>query len=262
MIKVRVDYAGVRMMAHELAKASARPYEFVLKLETASIIKICALNAKIASLAKIKAGEAYHRSRFKEPGGSAMLVINTKRDVGRVWFAYVTAKGRIRSVGAFMLFDSGPTIGPKRGWHVPDSVWGDYLALLGYREEAIKRGIKVRQKARGLMRLSWLQMGDQLGVPLSSVSPQGNLQEGIARAARPSSGRTYSMGTAVARYNRSRLEITITNISILAIKNQGQRALDGAIARRLKGFEIAVSKGVLNDLQLRSARWKGIFISP
>lgn len=262
MVTVKVNYAGVRRMAQDLAAASAQPYEKVLKLETASIIKICALNAKIASLAKIKAGALRHAAKFKEPGGSAVVVVNTKRDVGRVWFSYSSAGARIRGVGAFMVFDSGPAVGPARGWHLPDAVWGDYIALVGYREEAIKRGIKARKRARGLMRLSWLQVGDQLGVPLSSVSPQGNLQEDLARAARPSNGRTYTMGTALISFNRTQLLILVTNASLLAIKNQGQRALDGAIARRLKGFEIAVAKGVFDDHTLRAKRWQGIFVSP
>lgn len=267
-LQIRVDYSRVSVMARELAGASGRPYEYVLRLETASIIKICALNARIASLAKIK--EAMIRrisGTFREPNGSSIIVINQRRDKGRTWFAYFENKeggsrgsGRagIRNVGAYMIFDAGPS----DGWHVPDTVWHDYLALCGYREEALKRGLKERQRARGLQRLSWLQIGDALGVDLNTVSPSGSLQEALARRARPANGRTYRNGVATVYVSAAGFSITVRNSSPLAIKNQGQRQLDRAVHQRLRGFEIAWEKGVHNDFKLRAKRWRGIFVSP
>lgn len=264
--KVTVDYSGVKAMALDLAAASGKAYSSVLKSETGSIVKICALNAKIASLAKIRASSIVKiATRFREPGGSSIIVINQRRDKGRTWFAYfaqtsggITGSRRagIRNVGAYMMFDAGPS----QGWRVPDTVWHDYLALCGYREEALKRGIKARQRARGLMRLSWLQIGDQLGVDLNNVSPNGNLQEALARRARPSNGRLYQNGTAVVRQTLAGIAITVRNSSPLAIKNQGQHQMDRAVSQRLSGFRHAMKKEVFKDLQLRAKRWKGIFV--
>lgn len=269
-ISMQVRYAEFAQMARDLSRTSGERYEKVLKLETASIIKICALNAGVASVAKIKVAAPRAFSSFTEPGGSATVVVNSRRFKGRVWFSYRSTGGSgsdsgsgragIRGVGAVMVFDAGPEVGPTRGWHLRDEVWQDYLTVLGYREQGIKKSIQARIRARGLQRLSWIQVGDALGVPLSTVSPSGNLQEDLVRAARTASGRKYLNGIASVRSTLTTFSITVRNSSPLAVKNQGQAALDRAVAQRLRGFQIAVQKGVLLDLQARAARWRGIFV--
>jgi len=280
MISVKVNYAGVTAMARDLARSSAQPYDRVLRLETASIIKICALHAQIASLAEIKrdvAAKAAHN--FVSPDES-IVSTNVKQNVGRTWFVpgdkagnsaaplrAVRGQGPVQMGHArpivghgsfFMVFDTGGA----KGWHLPDFYWQAYLLATNDRAGYIKARIAELARRRGLMRLSWLQVGDALGVPLSAVGPQGNLQEGIARAARAGSGRSYTNGSAAVSYGTTRLLITVRNASPLAIKNQGQGALDRAINQRVKGFEIAMQKGCLADLQLRARRWPGIFVTP
>lgn len=254
---VKVDYSNILVMARELAKRSPVPYKRIVLMETASIVKICALRAKIASAAAIKR-DALNQidTGFKSPEGSEVS-INKHRDKGRTWLV-PAGKGPARGPdGTFLLvYDSGPA----RGHHLPDDAWMAYLIAIDDKQTAVKALIVSLLRRRGLMRLSWIQIGDALGIPLSSVSPTGSLQEVIARAARGPRGRTYANGTAQVTITSSTLIIRLRNESPLAIKNNGQQELDRACLQRLKGFEIAMKKGVLDDLKLASARWRGIIV--
>lgn len=256
-ITVKVDYAAVLVMARELSKYSPIPYKRIVLLEVASIVKICALRAKIASAAAIKKA-ALDRidTGYESPDGS-LVTINKHRDKGRTWFV-PGDRSRDRGPGGtfLMVFAAGPA----RGHHLPDFAWQTYLLAIGDKQGALKSLIQSLLQRRGIMRLSWLQIGDALGVPLSSVSPSGSLQEVIARNARGPGGRIFRNGTAEVLMTSRTLGIRVRNESPLAIKNQGQREIDRAAAQRLKGFEIAMKKGVLEDLQLRAVRWRGIFV--
>lgn len=250
-------------MATELSRLSGKSYEKVLRLESASIIKICALKASIASKAAIQRDVQREVStgRLRGQYDLGRVTINVKVSAGRVWFVPSGKTARRGPGGTFrMVFDAGPMVGPKRGWHLSDSEWVGYLMVVDGLREAAELRVAELVKRRGLMRLSWLQIGDQLGVPLATVSPQGNLQESIARAARGPGGRVFRNGTSRLSITGGSIAFTVRNESPLAIKRQGQASLDKAIAQRLKGFAIAVDKGVLQDLQLRAARWRGVFV--
>jgi hypothetical protein len=122
--------------------------------------------------------------------------------------------------------------------------------------------VAIMLKRRGLLRQSWLQVIDGLGVSVSSIAPSGNVQEGTVRAARGYRGRTYANGRASERRPLlSSLSIEVVNVSPLAFKRQGQADLDRASAQRLRGFSIALQKGLLTDVQRRAARWPGIFVT-
>jgi hypothetical protein len=277
MITTRVDYGGVTAMARDLANWSAAPYRKVLLSETASIIKICALRAKPASLAKIKTAIELTADRNFVGADQSVVSINLRAAKGRVWFvpgsmtssperatrgAGPVQPGKLRPIvshGNFLLVYEA---GGAKGHHLPDAAWQAYLLAVNDRDGYIKARLKELRSRRGLQLLSWLQIADGLGVPLSTVAPQGSLQESIARAARGPGGRSYANGRVAIDDEGKQLLITVTNGSPLAIKRQGQDELDRAINQRVRGFEIAVRKGVINDLHLRAARWKGIFITP
>ena len=266
MITVKVNYAGIVAMARDLARYSAQAYDNVLRLETASIIKICALNARPASVAAIKRSVTMHAEHNYVSPDESIVSINSTKNTGRTWFAAADIRanperhyrsGNGKTSVWFMVFAAGH----GQGWHLPDFYWQAYLLATHDREGYVKARIAELQKRRGLQLLSWLQIGDQLGVPLSTVSPSGTLREDLARGARGPKGATYSNGSALVRTVGSRLLITVTNRSPIAGKRQGQAALDRAINQRVKGFEIAMRKGVLADLKLRATRWKGIFVT-
>jgi hypothetical protein len=264
-VSVKVDWSQLLGMARTLAARSPVPYKRILLMETASIIKIAALRSRIASAAEIKR-DAVNRldTEYKSPDGT-IVTINKHKSAGRTWLATgdrrenqglaYRAKGTSRSVW-LMVYESGPS----RGHHLPDEAWMAYLIAIDDKQSAVKALIVTLLRRRGLTRLSWIQMGDALGIPLSTVSPQGSLQEQVARAARGPRGRIFQNGTAQVTITSRSLIIRIRNESPLAIKQKGQQELDRAAAQRLKGFVIAMNKGIFDDMKAASARWRGIIV--
>lgn len=261
-IRTKVDYAGILAMARELAKYSPLPYQKIALMETASIVKIAALRAKIAPLSKIKRDVlAKLDSGFETPDGS-IVSINRHRSKGRTWFAPADRREdpkrpyRGKDTCWFMVYAAGPA----RGHHLPDFYWSAFMLAIDDKTGYLKARVAELSRRRGLMRFSWIQIGDALGVPLSTVSPSGNLQEMIARGARGPGGRTFQNGTAQIRVTSRSVSILLRNASPLAIKNGGQADLDRAAAQRFKGFAIANQKGMLTDMKARSSRWRGVFV--
>lgn len=260
MLVVKVNTDGVRAMAQDLAQSSGQPYVQVLRSETGSMIKIAALRQKIASKAAIQR-DVFRVESGRSINGSSSeygrVTFNTEKSKDRTWFVPPGKTPQRGPGGTFrMVYDAGPS----RGQHLAAGLWPAYLLAVHEKQAYIAQRIKELYKRRGLMRLSWLQMGDALPIALSSISPMGNLQEDIARGARGPGGRTYANGTVQAISTKTGFAFQIRNVSPLAIKNRGQEQLDKAIAQRVKGFQIAMAKGVLTDLKLRAVRWRGIFV--
>jgi hypothetical protein len=256
-VTVKVDYSRILTMARELQRYSPLPHKRIVLMETASIIKIAALRANIASAPAIKKAALDRMDTAFETADGSLLTINVHKNKGRTWFV-PGDKTRDRGPGGTfsMVYD----VGPSRGHHLQDFYWAAYQLAVGDKVMALKILTVELLRRRGLMRLSWIQMGDELGVPLYTVSPQGNLQERVARAARGPKGRTYRNGTAQVTITPRHLIIRLRNESPLAIKNRGQAELDRAAVQRLKGFELAVAHDVFSNLKLSSARWKGIVV--
>lgn len=260
---VTVSTSGFLTMARELSRLSGRDFATVVRSEAASAIKIAALQGRVASAAAIarQTEERTHtwsvrRSRYLHHDDESVtdtgfaVHVNNTRDVGRVWFARDDW-----SDPKYMIFEAGP----GRGWHVPDGVWHEYKLTAAARAEYVKKRIAELQKRRGIERLSWLQMGDALGVSLASVAPSGNLQEEIVRAATVR-GRVFQNGTATETTSGRDWSLTVQNDSPVAVRRDGQARLDRANARRERNFQIAAEKGLLTDLQRRATRWPGIFV--
>lgn len=257
----KVDYAGIIAMARELARYSATTLEHVLMIETASIIKICALRAHIASAAAIRrqVKAEIESAGNKDTDAVGRVTINVTQSKGRTWYVRPGATPNRGPGGTFRLVYAA---GRGAAWHLGPSEWAAYLLAIGQLKEYIRVRTEQLLARRGIQRLSWLQVADRMGVSLASVSPAGNLQEDIVRAARGPRGRVYQNGTASVSITPRGMSIQLRNESPLAVKNQGQADLDRAVQQRLNGFRTAVSKGVLDDLQLRAARWRGIFVRP
>lgn len=255
---IKVNYTGMAVMARELARYSPQPLERIFRLETASVIKICAIRAQVASLAAIKrAVAAQAAGNFVSPDQS-LVSINQQKAAGRVWFVPGDKSPQRGPGGTFLLVYG---TGGSKGHHLTDFAWQAYLLATNDRVGYMKARVAELASRRGLQRLSWLQIGDRLGVPLASVAPARSLREDVARSARGPRGRTYQNGTAEIRITPRSLIIAVRNQSPLAIKNQGQGELDRAVAQRLRGFDIAVRHGVHLDLVARSRRWPGIFVT-
>lgn len=266
-VTVKVDRAGILAMARELGRYSPMSLDHIFRSEVGSIVKICLLRSKIASKASVRRRvEARTAAQYRGEDGS-IVSVNQSKEAGRVWFASADRRddtslgyrkgqgGAARSVW-LMVFAAGG----GRGWHLRDADWLAYLAASGDQAGYRKAVIAIMLTRRGLLRQSWLQILDQLGVAPASIAPAGNAQESVVRAARGYRGRTYPNGSGALTGGGSKLSIIIGNESPLAIKRAGQAELDRATARRRKGFVIAVQKGQLTDLKARASRWPGIFV--
>lgn len=258
-------------MTLELSRMSGKDHAPVIRIEAASCIKIAALKQKIASAATIRRQVRERKgSHFK--GDSGEVSTNVHVFAGRVWFTQAVgsrakrltgpvqpgqARHVVQSGGYYLVYNQGHT----RGWRLPDPIWLEFLATEDGREEYIKALIAERTARRGIERLSWLQMGDAIGIDLETVAPSGALQQPIARAAAVR-GRQYKNGAAIETATGSRFILLVTNESPAAIKRFGQIRLNNAVEQRVRGFEIALGKGLLQDLERRAARWPGIFVRP
>lgn len=266
--------AGFRAMCGELARMSGKEYRDVLAIQAASAMKRAAKTSKIASKSKIER-QVEERMRGGWQTSLGEWSVNRDTAVGRTWFwdkdrgvdRGIRAHGpllpgRKRQIvqhgGFYLVYDTGGS----RGHHVPDAIWGDYLQS----RELLKAQIKERKKElvrrRGMERLSWLQIGDALGVPLASVAPNNfALQENIARGATVR-GRTFANGTAFESTAGLRFQITVENRSPVALKRNGEARLQKSVDAGVKAFEIAMRKGVFDNLAERAKRYPGIFVKP
>jgi len=274
-ITVGIDHAAFSAMARELSRLSGKEFSHVLRLEAAYCIKRAALQSKVASKASIRRtvqerdssriirtsdgrvliGRAAKRAIVHSGGQGTGEVIsyNMNQATGRVWYIDSTQEGEPK----YMVFDAGPS----RGHHLPDAVWARYEALAAEFPGAVKALLADITARRGIERLSWLQIADAMRVDLGAVAPAGSLQQDVARAANYR-GRTFQNGSAREQTSPTTFTIAVENASPVAQKRAGQTRLDSAVASRLRGFEIAMSKGLLDDLQRRARRWPGIFVAP
>lgn len=262
-------------MCTDLARMSGKEYREVLRSEAASCVKIAALQSAIASKSQIEK-QVQERAGHKWKTDRGEWSSNARNDAGRVWFwddtkgfalGFDRAKrahgplqpGKTRQIVAhgsfYMVYDAGPS----RGHHVPDAIWADYLASRYVRQKLVAERTKEILRRRGMERLSWLQIGDALGVQLSAVSPAGSLRENIARGSK-ANGRTYANGSSTEVTAALRFQITVENQSPIAVRRWGRKRIEEAMNRRRRGFEIAMKKGLFENLTLRAKRYPGIFV--
>lgn len=243
---VQINYAGFKAMAEEMSRLSGKDFSSVVKTFAAQCAKMAALDSNVAKLNQIQK-QVRERASYNYAFERGRIFVGRN---GRVWFRSDTNNK------FYMVFDSGPS----RGWRLPTLKWADYLYGTGDREAYIKARIAEKAKRRAIERLSWLQIGDALDVPLSSVGPQGNLQEPLARGAAVN-GKQFKNGTATDSANGAEFTVTIRDDSPVAIKRSGQDRLDRNTNRSVKAFEFAAQRGFLADLQFRAKRWPGIFVT-
>jgi hypothetical protein len=272
---VTVRAAGFRAYCRELARMSGKDYREVLTSELASCVKIAALESPIASKADIER-QVQERAGAHWETNLGEWSVNVRNNRGRVWFwdkdsglsratrvegpslpGQAHARQVVSRGGFYLLFDAGPS----RGHHLPDAIWMDYLASRELRAQIVKERTKEVLKRRGTERLSWLQIGDAVGVNLANVAPQGNLRENMARGSAVR-GRQYHNGTAQESTSFLRFQITITNASPAAIKRFGQRRIEAAMVRRRRAFDMAMKKGLFGNLHRRARNYPGIFVKP
>lgn len=274
-LTLKIESGAFTGMVRELSRLSGKEFAHVLRLEAASSIKIAATRKNVASASAIKrdvekndtarvvrttsgeilVGRQTKRAVMAAKGLSHAEILshNVRKAQGRVWYIDATGKAERK----FMVFDAGPTV----GWHLPDAVFARAQALAAEFPGALKARLRDLLARRGLERLSWVQITDAMRIDMDDVAPVTlRIQDDLVRAANYR-GKQFSNGRAAEAADSSRFTVTVTNESPSAIKTMGQSRLNNAIAQRVKGFEIAMSKGLFDDLKARARRYPGIFVS-
>ena len=245
---VTVDDRQFRASVRELSRVTGRDYADLLHDQAAAVVKILARDkaAKPPSVARIrkKVEAQLNRGKFSGPEGD----IAPGRG-GAVWYRPSgSAKWR-------MVFAPGPS----RGWHLAAADWQAYQKLVKARQRAILAETRKRAERRGLLRMSFIQIADAMGVRLANVSGAA-INESIPRRARMPSGR---LGNAARASRGAAYHLDLSNASIGV---RGRRAaywqgrLQAAITRRARAMETDMRKGVFADVELRAKKYPGIYV--
>lgn len=135
----------------------------------------------------------------------------------------------------------------------PDRLWAEYQSLVQQtpqERDALKKAWVARALAsRGLLAQSWVQIGQSLGIDVDAPD--------YVRRAAPSNGRTYTNGAG--RYVPGKTENTyiLENFQPALIQG-GERIMQAALDTRVKAFDIALQKGVFDDMAAVAARYPGL----
>jgi hypothetical protein len=239
----------------------------ILRTLIQRILEGCIRRTKMA-LAK------FIRAKFKAKGNSARLpgiAMSINSGIrggteGRVWY------GEDPSVSTSVTEKQRAALQrkAKRGgkvWvimenavHPGAGMLRRFQALDAFRQADVKGRIRglldAALRARGLARNSWLQIGQKLGISLSTVA--GGAQVG---AARPSSGASYQPANGSARHQGpSQLYYDLANsYPFSRFKINGASILSFAIQGEMGYFRNNMKHAVFSDLQSIAKKYKGIF---
>ena len=131
---------------------------------------------------------------------------------------------------------------PDRHWR--DELWQDYQ-----REEAdrladyaahLAQEVRAAQGARGLTAQSWWQIADMLGIDIRVA--------GYIRRAAPSNGKTYQNGAGHLETVEGAVTYVLENFMPILVRGDGRGIIQRAMATREGAFDIAVKKGLFDDL--------------
>lgn len=243
----QVDDRQFRASIAELAKISGRTYLDTFKLAGAGpIIKALAKDkaAKPVPVKRIRRAVAnrYHR-QFTGSAGT----VRVARD-GKTFFR------RSGSTTWRLVF----SMGPSRGWHLGPSEWAAYQSVVKQRAKAIIEETRRISERRGLLRMSFIQIADRLGIDLAKVSG-GAVSEAIPRRAQMP-GR---LGQGNATASGAQFKMVMANFSTgVTGKNAAywNTRLQVAINSRATAIQIDMQKGVFKDMKTRAKRYPGLFV--
>jgi hypothetical protein len=246
-----VDTTGFRHMAEELASMGAVPYEPALLLETGHVLEGAMRRTKALSAgeAEAKATTKFNQYGYGKFGQPFTHGVDTKISIapkkGRTWWV-----GRSKS---------GKRTFYNVSHRLPDRVWAEYINEEQHRATELRQFIPKAKGARGLAKRSWLQIADELGIPLADVPD-------YVRKARPSSGREFINGAGKLFRQTDAIFIEIANDYPALVNSnrsglQGVRILQSAIDGRIQGFETNLAKGLFDNLAARAKKYPGVFVT-
>ena len=253
-----LDDRNFRGHIAELSKISGKTYVETFKYAGAGpIIKILAKDKAAKPAAKAAIARSVKRAAMNSFSGSVGQILTSKD--GRTWFrsAYSTQKRLVYAAG------NAP------GWHLGDREWADYQATKRERTAFIKAEVARRVARSGMLRMSFLQMSDQLGINMATVS--GGAIGGEAKARQAQMPGRLGMGFATT--SGPEFSMTMSNTSDAVRKGPHigggrfqagywQAKLQVAINRRTNAMATEMRKGVYKDLKTRAQRYPGLFVSP
>ena len=253
-----LDDRQFRASIAELSKISGKTYVETFKLAGAGpIIKILAKDkaAKPAAVAAIK--RSVTRQAMNSFTGSVGQILSSKD--GKMWFrsAY--------SVKKRLVFDSGPS----RGWHLGDREWSDFQVTKKERTKYISAEVARRKVRAGMLRMSFMQIADSMGINLAKVS--GGVIGGATKArtvpmpGRLGQGSTTVSGAQFSMVMMNNAKAVRKGPHIGAGKFQPgywQGALQIAINRRGTAISNDMRRGVFKDIKTRAQRYPGLFVQP
>lgn len=237
-------------MASELATMGAVPYESVILSETGHVLERTIDLTKGATAAGITASV---NSKFNNFGDGRYGTANTRNvdprisiapTAGHKWWVSRDANGK----RTFYIMNGG------RRWS--KARWA------AYQNEELQRQMQLRQflpkakGARGLAKRSWLQIAQDLGIPLEAIAA-------YVRGARPSSGKEYTNGSGKEFRGTDTFFIEIANNypALADGRLPGHSILQRAINGRLAFFAKNLEKGVFENLAARAQKYPGVFVS-
>lgn len=265
---ITIDTHGFQALSRDLAKLGGVPVQKALDSETGQVLSVCVRYTRSPKASNYPRQKAISATA----GGSKISVnagIKSGAPVGRVWLTEDSSDKRFNATKKTKThyIISGDD-GRRRHWS--NERWARAQALLKQAEAAAHmtaeqmtvKSAKRRKKisGRGLSKLSWVQIGDSMGIPVKCPE--------FVRKAIPQDGQVRVNGTGQRKRSGATIYNEIVNRSPLLVSGgrkpspgtQGHAILQRAIKTRLSAFQNAVKHGVFQDLKARAQRFPGVFV--
>lgn len=237
----------------ELARIAGKDYSELLHNQAGAVIKALARDqaAKPPSVREIRAAVTRLAQQvLNTPHGQ----IRHYRDGRIIWRRNSSSPWRL-------VFDRGPS----KGWHLSPAEWGEYRAAVKYRQKWIVAKTRERSARRGLLRMSFIQIADDLRIDLNQVSGASFNQSIPRRAKMPG-----KLGHAHKAAKGQSYEMILSNFSSGVrgtntrpyFRTYWQGRLQHHITKRAQAIRIDMRKGVFEDMQLRAKKYPGVFVEP
>jgi hypothetical protein len=237
----------------------------VLRAEAGSIIKKWAGITKVGTreAAELRARYRAGKRAFGSLGGSSdnqyRITVNTGSRGGVPgWTWYKHPGGGVMLAG---YIDERGVIHPNPYRRFKPEAWSMILAGMEAYADSLAGLLPQSLKSIGLARQSVIQIADELGIDLNSVSGQGISSAGIAkaRAAIASTGKTHKNGFGSQGGDDVRYHVRLLNRLPFGVKSGMDRQLATVLSGRAKFIETAYKKGAFGSMTTVARSFPNVF---
>lgn len=239
----KMDLQGFDQGVRALARLGKTTIDEVLPWAAASAVKRAMNRTRVLSVdtAVYKARRAVaDATGLRKGDGSITDSANLRKDFGRTWRKVKRGDGR---VALFAYTDNGFTAQERssKGKPLPEKYRAEHQAKVDAFTTAYNDAYFDALRSVYFPKKSWLDILDDIGLPVETVAPKGAKDLQKIRDAVAKNGRKYRNGSALKRDGKNSLEIEVTN------KYPGLDKLD---FKRLMAFGInQVSKQTKKDFE-------------